>query len=116
MIMKIDVFTNPINQTLAKIAVLCLGCTGAAFAQHTQDELKQRVLAQAQNAGADDYAFTPTIRTEQTSGGKTEKKVTVKTFDPTKPAEARSRLISVDGAPPPADALKSFRTDSAKRQ
>ena len=108
--------TNPIKQTLTIIAVLCLGCVSTALAQQSQDELKQRLLAQAQNVSPDDYAFTRTIRTEQTSNGKTEKKVNVEKFDPTKPAEARWTLVFVDGAPPSADALKTFRTDSAKRR
>ena len=90
--------------------------SATALAQHNQDELKQRVLAQAQSVSPDDYAFTRTVRSEQTSNGKTEQKVSVEKFDPTKPAEARWTLISVDGAPPSADALKTFRTDSAKRR
>jgi hypothetical protein len=111
-----DVFTNPINLTLVKIAVVCLACTAAAFAQHNQDDLKQHVLAQAQSAGADDYAFTRTIRSEQSSGEKKETKVTVEKFDPSKPVDARWTLVSVDGGAPSADALKTFRAASAKRR
>ena len=48
--------------------------------------------------------------------GKTEKKVTIEKFDPTKPADARWTLVSVDGAAPSSDALKEFRTDSVKRR
>ena len=104
------------NQPLTIIAVLCLGAATAALAQNNKDELKQRVLAQAQSISPDDYAFTRTIRSEQLSGGNTEKKVTIEKFDPTKPADARWTLVSVDGNPPSADALKTFRTDSAKRR
>ena len=74
--------------------------------RHNQDELKQRILTQAQSISPDDYAFTRTVRTEQTSNGKTEKEVSVEKFDPTKPAEARWMLVSVNGAPPSADALE----------
>src|SRR5436190_16474210 len=104
------------NYTLTIIAGLCLASAPFALAQHNQDELKQRILAQAQNVSPDDYAFTRTVRIEQTSNGKTEQKLTVEKFDPAKPAESRWTLVSVDGAPPSADALKTFRTDSAKRR
>jgi hypothetical protein len=105
------------NPRLPLIALLFLAFAAAAFAQNKKsDELKQRILAQAQSVSPDDYAFTRTIRTDQTSNGKTEKKVTIEKFDPTKPAEARWTLVSVDSAPPSADALKEFRTDAAKRR
>jgi len=107
---------NAIHPRTALIAALGLGSVSAELLQHNPDELKQRVLAQAQSVSPDDYAFTRTVRTEQTSNGKTEQKVNVEKFDPTKPAEARWTLTSVDGAPPSADALKAFRTDSAKRR
>ncbi len=94
----------------------CLGFACSGFAQNKADELKQRILAQAQNASADDYVFTRTIRTEQTSNGKTEQKLTVEKFDPTKPAETRWTLVSVDNAQPTAEQLKSFRADAAKRR
>jgi hypothetical protein len=96
--------------------VLCLLSASRLLAQHNQDELKQRVLAQAQSASPDDYTFTRTIRSEQVSGGKTEPHVNIERFGPTKPAEARWTLVSVDGAPPSADALKTFRSDIAKRR
>jgi hypothetical protein len=104
------------NQTLTIIAALCLGSASTVLAQQNQGELKQRVLAQAQSVSPDDFAFTRTVRNEQTSNGKTEKHVNIEKFDPTKPADARWTLVSVDGAPPSADALKTFRTDSAKRR
>jgi hypothetical protein len=114
--MNVVALTSGINQKLTIMAVVCLGAAATILAQHDQDELKQRVLAQAKGLSPDDYAFTRTIRSEQSSNGKTEKKVTVDKFDPTKPAEARWTLVSVDGAPPSADVLKTFRTDSAKRR
>jgi hypothetical protein len=104
------------NRTLLLIALLFLGFAAAASVQNKSDELKQRILAQAQSVSPDDYAFTRTIRTDQRSNGKTEKKGTIEKFDPTKPAEARWTLVSVDGAPPSADALKEFHTDAAKRR
>ncbi len=76
----------------------------------------QRILTQAQSVNPDDYAFTRTVHTEQTSNGKVEKKVIVEKFDPTKPAEARWTLISVDGATPSVDALKDFKGEVAKRR
>ncbi|MEY2439085.1 MAG: hypothetical protein QOI34_470 [Verrucomicrobiota bacterium] len=114
--MDLTILTNPINQNLIKIAVLCLGCVTVALGQHNQDELKQRILQQAQAVSADDYAFTRTIRTESTSNGKTDQHVNVEKFDPTKRVEARWTLVSVDGTAPSADALKTFQTDSGKRR
>ncbi len=114
--MRTNLTTNIIPLTLTIIAVLHLGCAAPVFAQHNPDELKQRILAQAQSLSPDDYAFTRTVKSEQTSGGKTEQKVTVEKFDPTKPADARWTLVSVDSAAPSADALKTFRTEAAKRR
>ena len=102
------------KQALTIATLLCLA--PAAFAEQNQDELKQRILTQAQNVSADDYAFTRTLRTEQTSYGKTEQKLSVEKFDPTKPSETRWALVSVDNAQPTAEQLKSFRADAAKRR
>lgn len=104
------------NRTLTIISLLCLGTASAALAQQNQDELKQRILAQAQSISPDDYAFTRTIRSEGVSNGKPEQHVTIDKFDPTKSAEARWTLVSIDGAPPTADALKTFRAALPKRR
>src|SRR3954470_5255053 len=96
--------------------LLWLGFSFPAAAQPNPNDLKQRILAQAQSMGPDDYAFTRTIRTEQTSSGKTEKKVTVEKFDPMKPADQHWILLSVDGAPPAADPLSEFPKKSGKRR
>ena len=104
-----------ISQKIAIHALLCLGLSPVAVAQQNTDELKQRVLAQAQCLSPDDYAFTRTIRSETNSKGKTEKKVTVEKFDPTKPADARWTLVSIDGAAPTADQLKNHEKEAAKR-
>ena len=97
-------------------ALLCLGLISTAAAQQNTDELKQRVLAQAQSLSPDDYAFTRTIRSETNSKGKIEKKVTVEKFDPTKPADARWTLVTIDGAAPSADQLKNYQKEAAKRR
>jgi hypothetical protein len=96
--------------------LLCVALVSTAVAQQDNDALKQRILAQAQSFSPDDYAFTRTIRSETVSGGKTEKKVTVEKFDPTKPADARWTLVSVDGAAPSADELKNHGKEAAKRR
>jgi hypothetical protein len=114
--MNTHVLINAFNPRIALIAALCLGSVSAELAQPKPDELKQRILAQAQNVGPDDYAFTRTIRSEQVSNGKTEQHVNIEKFDPTKPADARWTLVSVDGAPPTADALKTFRANAGKRR
>jgi hypothetical protein len=111
-----NLITNPLTRAAIAGVAVWLASIFMAHGQNKPDDLKQRILAQAQSVSADDYAFTRTIRTEQTSNGKTEQKVSVEKFDPTKPAEARWTLTSVDGAPPSADVLKTFRTESAKRR
>lgn len=105
-----------INRQLTIIAALVIAVASTALTQQNQADLKQRVLTQAQAVGADDYAFTRTVRSEQTSNGKTEQKVNIEKFDPTKPADLRWTLVSVDGAPPSADALSKYRKESAKRR
>ena len=104
------------NHATTIIALLCLGSAASGFAQQNNDELKQRVLAQAQSVSADDYAFTRTTRSEATIIGKTVKSVSIEEFDPTKPADARWTLVSVDGAPPSASKLKKYRKEAAKRR
>jgi hypothetical protein len=97
------------------IGLLCLA-TDSTLAEQAPPELKQRILNYAKTVSPEDYAFTRTIRSEQSSGAKTEQKVTIEKFDPTKPTDARWTLISVNGAPPAADALAEFRKDSGKRR
>jgi hypothetical protein len=104
------------NQTLGIIVLLWFGSLVTALAEHNQDELKQRILTQAQSISPEDYAFTRTVHTEQTSNGKTEKEVSVEKFDPTEPVETRWMLVSVNGAPPSTDALKNFAKESAQRR
>jgi hypothetical protein len=106
--------TMKMTRVLTFISILCVG--SVALAQQSADELKQRVLSNARSITADDYAFTRTIRTETTQGGKTEKKVTVERFDPSKSSDVRWTLVSVDGSPPSADALGNFRKEVAKRR
>jgi hypothetical protein len=100
--------------TFTIIAVLFL--SSAAVAQNKSDELKQRILAQAQSIGPDDFAFTRTIKSESTSNGKTEQHVNIEKFDPTKSGDARWTLVSRDGAPPSADALSQYKKDAPKRR
>ena len=100
--------------TFTIIAVLFL--SSAAVAQNKPDELKQRVLSQAQSIGADDYAFTRTIKSEGTSNGKTEQHVNIDRFDPTKSGDARWTLVSRDGAPPSAEVLSQYKKEAPKRR
>src|SRR5256885_12571772 len=91
---------------LAKVAIIgaavLLACPSNSRAQDKPNEVKQRILTQAQSLGPDDYAFTRTVRGDQTSNGQTEHHVNVQKHDPTKQGDARWTLASVDGAPPPA--------------
>jgi hypothetical protein len=103
-----------ITSTLTIIAVLHLG--SAAFAQNKPDDLKQRILAQAQSISPDDYAFSRTIKSESISNGKPENHVNIDRFDPTQSGDARWTLLSRDGTPPSADALSQYKKDAPKRR
>jgi hypothetical protein len=106
--------------TLAKIAIIAaavlFACPSASRADDKANELKQRILAQAQSMGPDDYDFTRTVKSDQTSNGKTEHHLNVEKFDPTKSGDARWTLVSVDGAPPSADFLARYQKESPKRR
>jgi len=102
--------------TAAKAGLIALTCVSIAIADNKPDELKQRILSHSQSLGPDDYAFTRTVKSEQTSNGKTEQHVNVDKFDPSKSGDARWTLVSVDGAPPSADALARYKKDSPKRR
>ena len=102
--------------TAAKAGLVVFACVSISVAENKPDELKQRILTQAQSMGPDDYAFTRTVKSEQTSNGKTERHVNVEKFDPTKSGDARWTLVSVDGAPPSADVLSRYQKESPKRR
>src|SRR5262245_35458778 len=99
-------------------AALVFGPAGAAsvFAQSAASELQQRVLAQAKSMSPDDYAFTRTVRSDSTYGGKDEHRVTVEQYDPARPPERRWTLVSVDGAPPSEEELKRYSAASPTRR
>jgi hypothetical protein len=99
---------------LTLIAMLHLGSD--ALAQESAGDVKQRILSQAKSVGADDYAFTRTVRSEPIANGRRETTITVEKYDPTKRGEARWTLVSVDGAPPSADALRKYRKETPKRR
>lgn len=105
---------NPLNP-ITIIAVLCLGWAASMRAQQNHEELKHRILAQAQSLGPDDYAFTRTVRSEITLKGETERHVRVERFDPSQPADARWKLVAVNGAAPSRAALQRYRKEAAKR-
>ena len=106
--------------TLAKVAIIAgaviLATTASSHAEDKANDLKQRVLAQAQNAGPDDYAFTRTSRTDQTSNGKTETRTLVDKYDPAKSGDARWTLVSMDGTTPSADALSKYKKETPTRR
>jgi hypothetical protein len=101
---------------MAKAGLLGLACVSIAVAESKPEEAKQRILAQAQALGPDDYAFTRTVKSETTSNGKIEPHVNIDQYDPTKSGDARWTLISVDGAPPSADILAAYHKGSPKRR
>ena len=107
---------NPLTRAAIAGIIVWLASIFTSHGQNRPDDLKQRIIAQAQSIGADDYAFTRTIRSEPTANGKTETTIAVDKYDPTKSGEARWTLVSVNGAPPPADALGKYRKESSNRR
>lgn len=105
-----------INRTLTVLALLSAAAVGTSFAQQNDEELKQRILAQAQSVRADDYAFTRTTESEASFFGKKTKVVRTEKYDPTKSPDARWTLVSVNGAAPSAADLRKYRTAAAKRR
>jgi hypothetical protein len=111
-----NLIINPLTRIAIAGGAVWLASVFMAHGQHKPEDIKQRILAQAQSLSADSYAFTRTVKSEQTSKGKTEQHVTVDKFDPSKGGDARWLLVSVDDGPPPADALNKYRNESAKRR
>lgn len=102
---------------LTLCATLCAASVAATnAADANSDALKQQIVAQARTVSPDDYAFTRTSKVEQIEGDKTEQRVIVDRWDPTKPAAQRWSLVSIDGHPPKAKELKAYTTESAKRR
>lgn len=111
-----NLITNPLTRAAIAGAAVWLASVFMAHGQNKPDDVKQRILAQAQSVGADDYAFTRTIRSEAIAAAKTETTISVDKYDPTKSGDARWTLVSVNGAPPPADALSKYRKEAPKRR
>lgn len=111
-----NLITNPLTRAVIAGAAVWLASVFLAHGQNKPDDLKQRILAEAQKAGPDDYAFTRTAKSEQTSNGKTEQHVNIDKYDPTKSGDARWTLVSVDGAPPSADVLSKYKKETPKRR
>jgi hypothetical protein len=111
-----NLIINPLSRAAIAGLLVWLASHCIANAQSKPDDLKQRILTQAQSMGPDDYLFTRTVKSEQVSNGKTEQHVTVEKYDPTKSGDARWTLVSMDGAAPSADALTKYRKESAKRR
>jgi hypothetical protein len=88
----------------APAAALLLSLPAPAFA----DALLDRLVAEAAAVAPEDFAFTRSIRTEQRSGDKVERRATVERYDPARPAGQRWTLVSVDGRAPTAEEAKDY--------
>lgn len=101
----------------AGVALLAVTSSLSAEDSDSRTEaLKGRIIAHARTVTAEDYAYTRTVQTESIEGDKTEKRVIVERWDPSKPAEQRWTLISIDGQPPNADQTKNYRKELPKRR
>jgi hypothetical protein len=110
-----NLIANPLTRAAIAGLAVWLASILMAHGEDGPNDVKQRVLAQAQALGPDDYAFTRTVRSDQSSSGKTEKHVNVEKYDPTKSGDAKWTLVSVDGAPPSADYLTKYKNEISKR-
>ena len=111
-----NLITNPVTRAAIAGVAVWLASVFIAHGQNKPDDLKQRILAQAQSISPDSYAFTRTVKSEQTSNGKTEQHVNIDKYDPTKSGDARWTLVSMDGAPPSAGALSKYKKETPKRR
>jgi hypothetical protein len=111
-----NLISNPLTRAAIAGGAVWLASVFTTHGQNKPDDLKQRILAQAQSVSADEYAFTRTIRSEPTANGKTEKTIIVDKYDPTKSGDARWTLVSMNGAAPSADELTKYRKDTPKRR
>jgi len=111
-----NLITNPLTRAAIAGVAVWLASVFMAHGQNKPDDLKQQILAQAQSITPGSYAFTRTVKSEQTSNGKTEQHVNIDKFDPTKSGDARWTLVSIDGAPPSADALSKYKKETPKRR
>src|SRR3954466_13432753 len=110
-----NLIANPLTRAAIAGLAVWLASILMAHGEDATNDLKQRILAQAQSLGPDDYAFTRTVRSDQTSSGKTEKHINVEKYDPTKSGDAKWTLVSVDGATPSADYLTKYKNEISKR-
>ena len=111
-----NLITNPLSRAAIASVAVWLASVFMVHGQNNPNDLQRRILAQAQGVGADDYSFTRTIHSKPTANGKTETTIAVDKYDPTKSGDARWTLVSVDGAPPPADALSKYRQETPQRR
>jgi len=79
-------------------------------------KLVGQIVAHAGTVAAEDHAYTRTVRTESIEKDKTEARVVVERYDPTKPSEQRWTLNSINGQPPTAEQLQSYRKELPKRR
>ena len=111
-----NLITNPLTRAAIAGAAVWIASVFMVHGQNNPNDLQQRILAQARSIGADDYSFTRTIHSKPTANGKTETTIAVDKYDPTKSGDARWTLVSVNGAPPPADALTKYRKETPTRR
>jgi len=93
----------------ALAAVALLSAASPALA----DALLDRLLADARAAGPEDFAWTRTTRTEQRGGKAVETQTIVERYDPSRPADRRWTLSSIDGRAPTADEAAKYARSRA---
>ena len=103
-------------RTLPFLCAFLFSADLGVAAEEAADALKQRVLAQARKVSADDFAWTRTVRTEESDGSKTEQHVVVEKYDPAKPADQRWTFVSKDGRPPTAEEETKYRNGLPTRR
>ena len=99
----------------ALVTLLPLMSLFAAEANNPE-ALQERIIAHARTVAAEDYAYTRTVRSESIERDKTEERVMVERWDPTRPLEQRWTLISINAQPPTPEQLTSYRKEVPKRR
>ena len=65
-----NLIANPLTRAAIAGLAVWLASILLAHGEDATNDLKQRILSQAQALGPDDYAFTRTVRNDQTSSEK----------------------------------------------
>lgn len=91
-------------------------CVGADPLPPDGQGLIDKLVAHARTVRAEDHAYTRTVRTESIEAGKTEERVVMERYDPSRPSDQRWTFVSLNGQAPAAEQLQNYRKELPKRR